>query len=190
MGTIITRVLLEDYSCHYNKVVLSGYPNYQNGAYAGILVSNIIKLFKGPKYKSSFLSNLSIGQFNKAITNPKTDVDWVCKNEEVVKNYIDDSYCGIGFTCAAFKDLYKLVISMHKPHNYHNVNDKLEILMLRGIEDPCTGGSIGAEDSRKILTKAGLKNIKHIDYPKMRHEILNEDNKNQVYNDTLEFFQR
>lgn len=189
MGTIITRVLLEKHSTHYEKVVLSGYPNFQNGAYAGILVASAIKLLKGSKYKSKLLSKLSIGQFNKAIDAPKTDVDWVCSSEEVVKNYIDDPYCGIGFTCSSFKDLYKLVISMHNPHNYRNVNSSLQILMLRGTEDSCTGGELGAHDSRKILLKAGFQNIRHIDYPKMRHEILNEKNKEQVYEDILKFYQ-
>lgn len=189
MGTIITRVLLEEHSKMYQKVVLSGYPNFQNGAYVGVLVSNVIKTFKGPKYKSKFLSNLSIGQFNKAIQNPKTDVDWVCANESVVKNYIDDPYCGIGFTCSAFNDLYHLVISMHNPRHYHNVNEELKLFMIRGLEDPCTGGTVGANDSRKILTKAGFKNIEYKDYPKMRHEILNEEDKMQVYEDVLKFYQ-
>lgn len=188
MGTIITRVLLEDYSKHYQKVVLSGYPNYQNASYLGLIISNSIKLFKGSRYKSKLLSKLSIGLFNKKIENPKTEVDWICSNEKVVKEYIEDPYCGIGFTCAAFNDLYHLVISMHKPSNYHTINKNLELLMLRGLEDPCTGGNIGVHDSEKMLTKAGFKNIKHIDYPNMRHEILNETNNQQVYQDILKFY--
>ena len=190
MGTIITRVLLEEYSKHYQKVVLSGYPNFQNSAYIGVVVSNSIKFFKGPKYKSKFLSNLSIGQFNKEVQNPKTDVDWICSNEKIVQEYIADPYCGIGFTCSAFNDLYHLVVSMHKPNDYHNINNELEFLLLRGLEDSCTGGYIGANDSRKILTKAGFKKMKHIDYPDMRHEILNEENKQQVYEDILNFYQK
>lgn len=188
MGTIITRVLLEDYSTHYNKVVLSGYPNYQKASYIGILVSNIIKIVKGSKYKSKLLSDLSIGKFNKNIENPKTDFDWVCKNKKVLEDYIKDPYCGIGFTCSAYNDLYHLVIKMHKVNNYQSVNSKLKLLMLRGLEDSCVGGSKGAEDSRSILSEAGFSNIEYIDYPKMRHEILGEEDKEQVYNDILKFY--
>lgn len=188
MGTIISRVLLQSQSKKYNKVVFSGYPNYRAGAYFGLLCSSIIKMIKGPTYKSKLLQNLSVGVFNKAITNPSTDVDWICHNTDTVKSYIDDPFCGIGFTCSAFNDLYHLVIMMHQPMEYKNVNENISLLMLRGLDDPCTGGSKGARDSYKILSKAGFKNITNIDYPNMRHEILNELNSDIVYNDILEFF--
>ena len=174
MGTIITRVLLQENSQEYKKVLLSGYPNYQNGAHFGILVANILKKFKGPKYKSKFISSLSVDSFNKKIKNPKTKCDWICHNEETVKKYIEDPYCGIGFTCSAFCDLFHLVIMMHKSKLYNNVNKELELLLLRGLDDPCPGGDKGAQDSKQVLYKAGFNKIQSIDYPNMRHEILAE----------------
>lgn len=188
MGTIITRVLLQSCSKEYSKVILSGYPNYQSGAHVGILVSSIIKAFRGAKYKSKFLQNLSVGAFNKAIKNPKTDVDWVCKNEETVQSYINDPLCGFGFTCSAFNDLYHLVILMHKPKKYKNVNADMPILMIRGLDDPCTGGEKGSEDSFMVLKKAGFKNIQRIDYPDMRHEIINEKENQKVFDDIVKFY--
>lgn len=187
-GTIITRVLLQNDSKEYQKVVLSGYPNYQAGAYFGIIVSNVIKKIHGPKYKSKFLTSLSVGQFNKKIENPKTDCDWICHNEDTVKKYIEDPYCGIGFTCSAFNDLYHLVILMHKPKLYNNVNKDMELLLLRGEEDPCTGFEKGSKESYEVLKKAGFKNIKHKVYQNMRHEILAEKNNELVYRDILDFF--
>ena len=188
MGTIITRVLLQENSKDYEKVVLSGYPNFQIGAYFGIIVSNIIKLFHGPKYKSKLLSSLSIGSFNKNIKNPKTDSDWISYNEDNINSYMNDPYCGIGFTCAAFNDLFHLVIRMHKPKLYHNVNDNLSLLMIRGVDDPCVGGDKGALDSRNVLLKAGLDKMIFIDYINMRHELLNEKDNQKVYNDVLNFY--
>lgn len=187
-GTIITRVLLQTNSKDYEKVVLSGYPNYQIGAYPGIIISNIIKMIHGPKYKSKLLSSISIGQFNKKIKNPKTEYDWVCKNEDAVKNYIEDPYCGIGFTCSAFHDLYHLVIKMHQVKNYQNVNNNLKLLLVRGKEDPCTGFEKGSKDSKNILKNAGFLSIKSIDYENMRHEILNEKENKKVYNDITQFY--
>ncbi len=189
MGTIITRVLLQENSSNYEKVVLSGYPNYQVGAHFGIITANVIQFFHGPKYKSKLLSSLSIGSFNKKIKNPKTDLDWISYNEENVKAYMEDPYCGIGFTCSAFNDLFHLVVLMHQPNKYHNVNEKMKLLLLRGLDDPCTGGEKGANDSYQVLLKAGFKSIQRIDYPNMRHEIIAEKEKKKVYQDTLKFYQ-
>lgn len=187
-GTIITRVLLQSDSKEYQKVVLSGYPNYQVGAHFGIIISNVIQMIHGAKYKSKLLSSLSIDPFNKCIKNPKTDFDWVCANEETVQQYIDDPYCGIGFTCSAFNDLYHLVIRMHKAKLYKEVNKNISILLLRGDKDPCTGFDKGAKDSYEILKKAGFKDIQYITYPNMRHEILAEKDNDIVYKNTLDFF--
>lgn len=188
MGTIIARVLLQKNSSNYDKVVLSGYPCYQSAANLGILVAGTIKMFCGPMFKSKFINRLSVGAFNKNIKNPKTPVDWISHNEENVKAYLSDPYCGIGFTCSAFSDLFHLVKLMHQPKKYKNVNKDLQLLLLRGVDDPCVGGDKGAIDSKNVLEKSGFKNIKSIDYENMRHEILNEKENSLVYADCLSFF--
>lgn len=190
MGTIITRVLLQEDSARYAKTVLSGYPNYQRGAHLGILLSGVIRAVRGPEYKSKLLSELSTGIFNKSIPDPKTGCDWICKNEDTVRKYIDDPYCGIGFTCSAFNDLFRLVVKMHDSDAYCSVNTSMQLLMLRGYEDPCVGGDRGAEDSRRVLHKAGFRNISFTDYPEMRHEILAEKDNMRVYSDVLDFFRQ
>lgn len=189
MGTIISRVLLQTHSKDYEKTVLSGYPNYQSNAYTGLLCTSLLQILHGPKYKSSFVQNASVGIFNKAIPNPSTDVDWICHNPDTVTAYTEDPYCGIGFTVSAFHDLYRLVIRMHNPKAYHNLHSDMPLLMLRGLDDPCTGGIKGARDSCQVLSKAGFTQIKSIEYPNMRHEILNETEHQKVYDDILTFFQ-
>ena len=190
MGTIITRVLLQENSGLYSKVVLSGYPNYQAATGMGILLTNVIKFFKGAKYKSKLVNKLSVGSFNKQIKNPKTSVDWVCANEETVKNYIADPLCGFGFTVSAFNDLFNLVKLMHQPKRYVNVNTALPLLLLCGANDPCVGGKKGSADSINTLKKAGFAYITSKTYDGMRHEILNETENALVYTDTLAFYNK
>jgi alpha-beta hydrolase superfamily lysophospholipase len=188
MGTIITRVLLQTQSKRYQKVILSGYPNYQHACHFGIFFANFVKLFFGAKYKSKVIQGLGVGAFNLSIKNPKTDADWICKNEETVEEYLKDEYCGFAFSCSAFSDLFHLVKMMHKPKLYKNVDRKLPFLLLRGSDDACTGGEKGAKDSRDILRKAGFENISHIDYVGMRHEIINEKDNQKVFDDIVNFF--
>lgn len=188
MGTIITRVLLQQNSNDYAKVVLSGYPNYQKATSFGILLADATKAFRGAKYKSKLINDLGIGVFNKAVKDPKSPVDWISVNTQNVQDYIADPLCGFGFTCSAFADLFRLVKLMHKPKLYKNVNTNLQLLLLRGQDDPCVGGEKGAADSGKVLAKAGFKDMLGICYPNMRHEILNEEKSQDVYKDILEFF--
>lgn len=188
MGTIISRVVLQSYSTHYDKIVLSGYPAYQSGASFGLFLTDVIQAFKGAKYKSKFIEKLGVGAFNNSVKNPRTEVDWVCANEETVDNYKKDPLCGVGFTISAFNDLFALVVQMNKTEKYTNVKHDLPFLLLAGSDDPCTKGEKGRKQSRNTLEKAGFENIKQITYSGMRHEILNEKENKKVYNDIVEFF--
>lgn len=187
MGTIITRNLLQTESGKYKKVILSGHPNPQPFSGFGIFLSRMIINMKGPKYDSKFLANASVGKFNKKIENPKTNLDWLSVNEENVKNYMNDKYCGHGFKASAYNDLFHLVKYMGDSSRYINVNSSLPILMLRGAEDPCTGYDKGTKKSYKVLQNAGFNNITVHKYFNARHEILNEICFDNVCLDVIDF---
>ena len=136
------------------------------------------------------MQQLSVGNFNKQIKHAKTEADWICSDEQVVQAYLQDPYCGHGFSVSAFHDLYMLTTAMHQVSNYRDVNETLPILMIRGSEDPCTGYEKGAKDSVDTLKQAGFSNISTITYPHMRHEILNEKENEKVYADVIAFYEK
>ena len=192
MGTIIARNLLRTQSQNYEKMILSGYPNYP-GALSllrGFLLTDLLCLVAGPKYHSRLVQYAAVGVFNKNIKHAKTDVDWICSNEETVQDYLEDPCCGHGFTISAFHDLFVLTTAMHQRRHYKHVNRALPVLLLRGSEDPCTGYEKGAEDSYRTLQKAGFLNLSSIVYPHMRHEILNEKENEKVYADIIGFYKK
>lgn len=190
MGTIIARNLLQTESKKYEKVVLSGYPCHPGkvSIAAGFLLTDVIGLVKGAKYHSKLVQRASTGSFNKKISSPKTGLDWLSVNEENVQAYYKDPYCGHGFSVSAYHDLFQLVSDMEKTSRYRQVNVELSLLMLRGKEDPSTGFDKGAHKSIATLRRAGFSKIQSIDYDRMRHEILNECERKQVYADIIDFY--
>ncbi len=190
MGTIIARKLLQTESKEYVKVALSGYPNPQPAGAVGAALSKLFGPGKRSTNHSKTLTNLVLGPFNKAIENPKTNLDWLSYNEENVQRYIADPLCGEEFTIGSYYALFKLVSDINKPRQYKNVNENLPIYLISGEDDPCTGGSKGRRTSFKKLNQAGFKNIEVFTLPKMRHEILNEDNKQLVMDRILNFLNK
>lgn len=189
MGTIIARNLLQTESNNYEKVILTGYPNYQFIVKGGILIGKTIRLFKGGKYKSKMLFKLSVGSFNKKIENPKTKLDWLSYNEENIDNYLHDPLCGFPFKTSAFIDLFTLLNRMNR-FKKKDENKEIPLLLLSGLQDPCVGGNKGIKNSIKALNKANFTNIKNIEYPNMRHEILNEKKSCDVVKDILDFLDK
>jgi alpha-beta hydrolase superfamily lysophospholipase len=190
MGTIIARNLLQEHSHSYEKVVLSGYPNHpgEKKIRLGLFLTDMFCRLRGPRFFSKMIERSGVGVFNNAIKDSKTDYDWICTNEAVIQEYIQDPYCGHGFTVSAFHDLMMLTDGMAQVERYHDVNSELPILMLRGENDPSTGFDEGAKESIETLKKAGFSNIRTITYENMRHEIINEDEKERVYADVIAFF--
>lgn len=189
MGTIIARNLLQSQSMTYQKVILSGYPCVNSAAGLGILLAGIIKRCKGGDYYSKLVQRLAVGTFNRKIPEHKTELDWISVNEDNIRSFQEDPYCGHGFRIAGFQDLFRLVQRMTKIKHYRNVQSDLPILALRGADDPCTGGESGSAESLLVLRRAGFTHITDISYPGMRHEILNEQNNEQVFTDILKFLE-
>lgn len=188
MGTIISRVLLQTESKRFSKVVLSGYPNYNSAAPLAKFLCNFFIIFKGAEGKVKFMEDLTTGQFNKAVKDPKTPCDWLSYNEENVKTYLKDELSGQPFTLSALKDLFNLMCLMNKVSLYKDIKANLPLLLISGKDDPCTGGEEGRIASNKTLIEAGFK-TKVITMEKMRHEIFNETEKDKVLNHVLEFIE-
>lgn len=189
MGTIIARNLMQSQSWNYEKVVLSGYPCSHSIALMdfGIALTSITSKVKGARYFSKFVQNISTGSFNKGMENQETGLEWISADKENIQAYINDPYCGHGFKVSAYNDLFHLTKNMAETWRYKNVNKELPVLALRGDGDVCTGYGKGSQKSINILKSAGFNNIKQIVYKDMRHEILNEAEKEKVYRDVVEF---
>lgn len=187
MGSIIARNLLQTESSNYKKVILSGYPYCPGIIPFAILISDIIKRIHGPQYVSQWMQKLALGDFNMKLGETKTDYDWLCSDENVVREYIEDPLCGHIFTISAFGDLFRLLRNMSQSNMNFNVDPSLPILALRGELDASTGYAKGSNNSIMTLTKMGFSNITRIVYKGMRHELINETEKAKVYKDILSF---
>lgn len=189
MGSIILRNLMQTETKDYQKIIICGYPCPQFGCDLAIVLANILAFFKGGNSKSNLLTILATGKYNKKISNPKTNMDWLSVSEDNVNKYINDPYCGFGFTISGFKDLFNLTKNMTKIKRYQDINN-VPILLISGKEDPCTGYEKGKEKSKNILVKAGFSDIEVISYDNMRHEILNEKDYQNVINDIITFLSK
>ena len=188
MGSIISRVLLQTDSARYAKAALSGYVNPNPAAPVAVALGNAARLSKGSRAHSKLLNGLALGPYGRSIPDRKTDLDWLSYNEENVRKYIEDPLCGAEFTVGSYCALFSLLNRMGKFGAYRNVNTEMPVLLIAGKDDPCTGGEKGRANSRTVLEKAGFRNVFAITYEHMRHEILNETDKEKVYRDLLDFF--
>ena len=190
MGTMIARCFLQKYDGLIDGMILTGAPNYQPAGKAALVLSKAAVLLKGDKGSSKLLDQLATGSFNKAVRNPRTSLDWLSFNEKNVDAYIADPLCGQPFKTAGYEALFTLMDRMGNLSLYRCNKPLLPVFLAAGEEDPCTGGRKGFEDTVSRMKEAGYEDIEYKLYPRMRHEILNENEKEIVVNDLISWIHK
>ncbi len=183
MGSLVARSMLKRFDDEIDGVILSGPPNYNPLIPLALLLAKLICFFKGDKYRSKLLRQLSTGSFNKGIEKPTCDNDWLSYNADNVMEFEADPLCGFTFTSRGYYDLFWGMRDSCRSKRSKKTNKEISILLLSGEDDPCTGGTKGLNDTIHHLEKQGYTSIESIVYPDMRHEILNEHKHSLVYND-------
>ena len=186
MGSFMTRTLLIRYPDAFNAAIISGTGN-QGAALVngGLFMGNLVTGLKGAHHYSKFLNNLAFGSYNKIYDNPKTEYDWLSRDEANVQKYIDDPLCGFIPSCSLFRDMMTGVKFITNKKNLTAMNKDMPVYFMSGDMDPVGECGKGVQKAYNNFLEAGMKDVSIKLYPGGRHEMLNEINKDEVYTDIL-----
>ena len=184
MGSFVSQRFVELHGKDIDGLILSG----SNGEPTkltpfGILISRLeIKLF-GRKHTSKVMDKLSFGNFNKKFKPNRTPYDWLCSVDSEVDKYIANEHCGFVCSSSFYYDLLRGLKEIHNEKNFISIPNELPIYILAGDMDPVGFFGKGIMNLYEKLKNNGIKDVKYKLYKDKRHEILNEDNKEEVMND-------
>ena len=186
MGSFMARTLLIRYPDAFNAAIISGTGN-QGAALVngGLFMGNLVTGLKGAHHYSKFLNNLAFGSYNKIYDNPKTEYDWLSRDEANVQKYIDDPLCGFIPSCSLFRDMMTGVKFITNKKNLTAMNKNMPVYFMSGDMDPVGECGKGVQKAYNNFLEAGMKDVSIKLYPGGRHEMLNEINKDEVYTDIL-----
>lgn len=186
MGTFVTRTYIANYQNNISGIILSGTTGSAGLlGKIGILLTNIIMLFKKKNSPSPLMNSLSFGDFNKAFKPNRTDFDWLSRDNEQVDKYINDPYCGAVFSVGFYNDMMKGLEYVNKADVAAKVRKDLPMFLIAGDNDPVSKNGKQVKDVFEMYKNAGISDISIKFYENSRHELLNEINKDEVYNDIL-----
>jgi len=185
MGSFIARIYAERYGTDLAGAIFCGTSGANPVAGIGIAFAGLIAKLRGSHYRSPLLDTMAFGAYNKRIENVRTKFDWLSVNYENVDTYMADQACGFLFTAAGFKDVSTLLSKANSPQWYNNLPKELPILLIAGEEDPVGLYGKGVRQVEQLLRERGQINVECKLYSGLRHEIHNEDCKQNVYADVL-----
>ncbi|MFA7075367.1 MAG: alpha/beta hydrolase [Candidatus Izemoplasmatales bacterium] len=195
MGSFLARKLILDFPDFYSKAVISG------SAYTSKLLVSVgsfltksIKILKGSKYVSNLIQNMSIDANPKKMRKDKIitgiNEEWLTRDPIIQQYYHNSRMCGQPFTVSANLDMFAWIKYVNNTKNIASGNLKLPQLFISGGHDALSNYGQQIKTLVQKMESLGYENINYKIYPNARHEVLNEINKDEVYNDILEFFNK
>lgn len=190
MGSFLARTYAIKYPNKYDALILSGTGHMSPAVTtAGYLLCKAAVKKYGPRKEAKFLNDIAFGAYNKKIKNPKTPFDWVCSDDQVVRKYVLDPLCGFICKTSLYRDMMGGIRFITNQKNIDKMNKQPPVYFFAGEEDPVGEYGAGIERAYDAFCKAGIKDVYMKLYPGGRHEMLNEPNRLQVYEDILQWIE-
>ncbi len=186
MGSLVLRCYLPRYGCGLAGAVICGTampPRLVSKA--GNLLARAVVAWKGPDAKSPLLHRLADGAYSRAIPDARTPFDWLSRDPAVVDAFIADETAGFMFSAGAYATLTEAAYRAAAPAAFRNVPKDLPVLVMAGDRDPVGDNGRAPARVARRLERAGVQDVSLALYGGMRHEVLNEVGREEVYADVL-----
>ena len=115
------------------------------------------------------------------VKNKRTEFDWLSRDNQEVDKYIKRRTLRIYISNKFYYNLFEGFKGLYKKKRLNNIVKTLPILVLSGDMDPV--GKYG-KSVKRLYNQYNDLDIQDISlklYPGGRHELLNEENKEEVY---------
>lgn len=185
MGSFMARTIL----CRYPDSGISAAIICGTGwqpAFALSALSKVMELVcsRGDETKpSQTLQNLVFGSYNRKVEHPRTPYDWLSRDAEIVDAYIAHPLCGFTASAGLLRDLVQGIHFVEQPNHLAAMRKDLPVFFIAGGDDPVGNYGKGVQKAAEAFRKAGLTDVSVRIYPLCRHEILNEINRKEIFED-------
>ena len=192
MGSFMTRTILARYpDSGISGAIICG-TGWQNPALiaAAKMMSKAICKAKGDTYPSKLMRKMAFGTYNDKIEHQRTPLDWLTRDQKSVDAYIADTLCGGTASAGLMGDMMDGFRYIQDPQSLVSMDTNLPVYFIAGDADPVGDYGKGVRYTAEMFRKAGMKQVDVKIYPLCRHEVHNELNKEEVYQDVLNWMSK
>lgn len=190
MGSFLTRQYISLRGEGLAGVIIMGTGNQSYPLIKlGKMLCRMAAAVKGWDYRSHFINNMAFGGYNRKFTPARTPVDWLSRNSKNVDRYLQDPLCTFVFTVNGYYHMFRGMEQLWNPKNFSRIPKTLPVFFVSGEDDPV--GGFG-RDVRQVYRKYKDGKIQDVSirlYKDDRHEILNETDRFDVYEDLYQWME-
>jgi len=159
----------------------------ENMTSLALKMTGIVGKIRGSRHRSKLIQSLAFGADYKGfdMTGEQPENSWLTKDVDIVKAYYNEPRCTYMFTVNGYKGLFEAVNFSCNPENAAKIPKKLPLFIVSGAQDPVGGLGKGVKDVYDMYKEADMLDLTYKLYENDRHEILNETDKEVVFEDIL-----
>ena len=187
MGSFMARAYSISHADCLNGTVFCGTSGGMIAIDKIIAVIQKIKKIKGERFRSDKVYKLAFDGYNKKIPDSASKNDWISRDKDIVDRYNNDPECTFNFTLNGYENLMDVLKYVSDDVWFSEYNKELPTLLIAGDADPVGDYGKGVYKVFNRLSENSC-NVSMKLYSGARHELLNETNRLEVYNDLLTFF--
>ena len=191
MGSSLLRQYIQMYGNGLSGAILMGVVADHNKLtlQLGKRICSTLALLRGWHFRSRLIENMALGAYNRKFKPAKTRADWVTSDQERLAEYVSDPLCSFMFTVNAYYSMFSGMLASQKKESIYMIPKGLPILFTAGADDPVGDFGKGVRKVYEQYKAAGIQDVSLRLYSGDRHEILNETDREQVYQDLFEWLE-
>lgn len=191
LGSFVVRTYLIKYQGELDGAIIIGtgqIPSIQI-ALAKYMANKEAKKV-GEDHTSATIRKLTFETYNKIFAPNRTKYDWLCANQQSIDEYMKDRMIGGDMSAGLFREMLSGMAFTAKQENINKIDKNLPILFLSGDKDPVGEQGKGVTRAYNCFKKAGIKEVNIKLYPGLRHDVLRENNRQDIFYDIYNFINR
>ena len=184
MGSYLLRKYITHFAEGLSGVIICGTGNESVAkTKAGLAFIAALTKKYGMYHRSNAVTGMVFGGPYKEfdLTGENLENSWLTKDITIVQKYYDDPFCTTPFTLNGYNALLSTVSYDAAGAAFKDVPKELPILIVSGDRDPVGNFGKGPKEVYQKYVKAGVTDVDIKLFEDDRHEILNELDRDNVY---------
>lgn len=185
MGSMAVRSYTKRYDDTLDALFVCGCPSFNSGAGVGKALARAIGGLKGERHRPRLIQKIAFGSYSRNFKGETSPNCWVCSNPSIIKEYDADPLCNYVFTANGFRNLFGLMQDCYSTKGWKVSRPSIPVRFISGADDPCLISPKAFESAVENMRRVGYSDVSGRLYQGMRHEILNETDRQKVWDDVV-----
>lgn len=186
MGSLAARICVKQDDSFLSGLIVCGSPSWNPLSVIGRFLTGVACMAGFGRRRPAFLQNMTSDSYNRRFASEGPQA-WTCSDPDVRRSFRENPRCNFRFTMNGANNLMKMMGQTYDLKGWKVSHPMMPVLFISGSDDPCMISEKKFHQAALAMHKVGYRNVHSSLHPGMRHEVLNEVDKIDVWNEILEF---